>query len=58
MMNKMMGGKKPAGTKKTMMPEGADKMGRMKGKKATGKGPKAVPAIGMAYGGMATKKAK
>ena len=56
-MNKMMGGKKAPGMKKTMMPEGAGKMGRM-GKKATGKGPKAVPAIGMAYGGMATKKAK
>ena len=57
MMNKMMGGKKAPGMKKTMMPEGAGKMGRM-GKKAGAKGPKAVPAIGMSYGGMATKKAK
>ena len=60
MMNKMMGGKKPAGMKKPMkgertMPEGKKPM---MGKKAMGKGPKAVPAIGMAYGGMATKKAK
>ena len=60
MMNRMMGGKKAPGMKKMMkgdrtMPEGAGKMGRM-GKKT--KGPKAVPAIGMAYGGMATKKAK
>ena len=59
-MNKMMGGKKPAGMNKTpkgerTMPEVEGKMGRM-GKKT--KGPKAAPAIGMAYGGMATKKAK
>ncbi len=58
MMNKMMGGKKAPGMKKPMkgeriMPEG----GRM-GKKATGKGPKAVPSIGMAYGGMAMKSSK
>ena len=57
MMNKMMGGKKPAGMKKTMMPEGAGKMGRM-GKKAGAKGPKAVPAIGMSSGGMAMKSSK
>lgn len=60
MMNKMMGGKKPAGMNKTpkgerTMPEGKKPM---MGKKAMGKGPKAAPAIGMAYGGMATKKAK
>ena len=46
-MNKMMGGKKAPGMKKPMM-----------GKKAMAKGPKAVPAIGMSSGGMATKKAK
>ena len=60
MMNKMMGGKKSPGMKKTpkgerTMPEGKKPM---MGKKAIGKGPRAVPAIGMAYGGMATKKAK
>ena len=59
-MNKMMGGKKPAGMNKTpkgerTMPEVEGKMGRMKGKSM--KAAKA-PAIGMSSGGMAMKSCK